>query len=310
MALRPDKESKMSKNGRRVTGRELLTGSRMSVIGGAHDGLSARLVQEAGFDGIWASSFGISLASRCLPDTDLITMTENLESVRQMTSAADVPVIADVSAGYGNATNVQRLVAEFEQAGVAGISIEDNPVPKRCSLYGGWERAMVPIPEMAGKIRAARDARRDDGFAVIARTEALIGDFGADVALERARAYAAAGADALLVHAKRFSDWLEFSELWDGDTPLVSVPTLFPEVSFEELEERGIKLAIYPNQAIRASIKAMQDVLGTILAEQRGKAAEPSIVPLSEVYRIVDVDAVRAAEEAYVLAGAETVEAS
>ena len=287
---------------RTTTGRDLLTGGGMAVLGGAHDGLSARLVQEAGYDGIWASSFGISLASRCLPDTDLITMTENLESVRQMTWAADIPVIADISAGYGNAVNVQRLVEEFEQAGVAGVCLEDNPVPKRCSLYGGWERAMVPITEMAGKIRAAQDAKQGDGFVVIARTEALIGDFGAEVALERARAYAEAGADALLVHAKRFSDWLEFSELWDGDTPLVSVPTLFPEVTFDELRGHGISVAIYPNQAVRAAIKAMQGVLGTILAEGRGEAVDPDIVPLSEVYRLVDLDAIRAAEESYVLA--------
>lgn len=294
----------MSNTRRTTTGRDLLTGPGMAVLGGAHDGLSARLVQEAGFDGIWASSFGISLAQRCLPDTDLITMSENLEAVRQMTTAAGIPVIADVSAGYGNAANVQRLVAEFEQADVAGICLEDNPVPKRCSLYGGWERAMVPTAEMAGKVRAACDARADDGFAVIARTEALIGEFGADVALERARAYADAGADALLVHAKRFSDWLEFAEIWDGATPLVSVPTLFPEVGFEELQARGIRVAIYPNQAVRASIKAMQDVLGSILAERRGQAAEPSIVPLAEVYRLVDLDAIRATEEMYVLAGA------
>lgn len=301
----------MTRTRRTVSGRDLLEGPGLALLGGAHDGLSARLIQEAGFDGIWASSFGISLASRCMPDTDLITMTENLEAVRQMTAAVDAPVIADISAGYGNAVNVQRLVREFEQADAAGICLEDNPVPKRCSLYGGWERAMVPTEEMAGKIRAARDARDSDGFAVIARTEALIGDFGADIAVERARAYAAAGADALLVHAKRFSAWLEFAELWDGDCPLVSVPTLFPEVSFGELMDRGVRLAIYPNQAVRASIKAMQAVLGDILAGQRGEAAEPHIVPLSEVYRLVDLDAVRAAEEAYVLGDEATaVEAS
>src|SRR5499427_2409611 len=160
----------------------LLRGSGIVLAGGAHDALSARLVEEAGFGAIWASGFGIS-AVRAVPDANILTLTETLEAVRRIVQAVRIPVIADCDNGYGNAINVMRTASEFERAGAAGICIEDNEFPKRCSFYAGVRRDLVPTEEHARKIAAAVAARRDPGFLVIARTEALIVGLGLAEAL-------------------------------------------------------------------------------------------------------------------------------
>src|SRR2546427_238389 len=179
----------------------LLSRGPLVLAAGAHDSLSAKLAEEAGFDAIWASGFGIS-AVQAVPDANILTLTETLEAVRHIVDAVHIPVVADCDNGYGNAINVMRTVGEFERAGAAGVCIEDNDFPKRCSFYAGVRRELVPVDEHARKIEAATAARRDPAFAVIARTEALIAGLGVDEALGRARAYAAAGADAVLVHSK------------------------------------------------------------------------------------------------------------
>src|SRR5262245_54071929 len=173
----------------------LLRGAKVVLAAGAHDALSARLAEEAGFDAIWASGFGIS-AVQAVPDANILTLTETLEAVRRIVQGVRIPVVADCDNGYGNAINVMRTAAEFERAGAAGICIEDNEFPKRCSFYAGVRRDLVPAEEHARKVEAATAARSDPGFAVIARTEALIVGLGIDEALGRAHAYADAGADA------------------------------------------------------------------------------------------------------------------
>src|SRR5262252_2960243 len=167
----------------------LLRGSGIVLAGGAHDALSARLVEEAGFGAIWASGFGIS-AVQAVPDANILTLTETLEAVRRIVDAVGIPVVADCDNGYGNAINVIRTVGEFERAGAAGICIEDNEFPKRCSFYGSVRRDLVAPEEHARKVEAAVAARRHRHFVVIARTEALILGIGQEEALLRARMYA------------------------------------------------------------------------------------------------------------------------
>src|SRR5499425_1330572 len=171
------------------------------LAAGAHDALSAKLAEEAGFEAIWASGFGIS-AVQAVPDANILTLTETLDAVRRICDAVDIPVVADCDNGYGNAINVMRTVTEFERAGAAGICIEDNEFPKRCSFYAGVRRDLVPAEEHGRKIEAATAARRTPDFLVIARTEALIVGLGLDEAMSRARLYAESGADAVLVHSK------------------------------------------------------------------------------------------------------------
>src|SRR5215470_18576905 len=198
------------------------------LAAGAHDALSAKLAEEAGFDAIWASGFGIS-AVQAVPDANILTLTETLDAVRRIVDAVGIPVVADCDNGYGNAINVMRTASEFERAGAGGICIEDNEFPKRCSFYAGVKRDLVPAEEHARKIEAATAARQDPGFHVIARTEALIAGLGMDEALHRARAYADAGADAVLVHSKEhdFGELRRFAERWrvvgSPDVPLVAV---------------------------------------------------------------------------------------
>src|SRR5262244_782365 len=153
--------------------RRLLASPSPIVLAGAHDGLSARLVEEAGFDGVWASGFEIS-ASHAVPDASILTMSEMLDASRRMTDAIAIPVVADADTGFGNAINAIRTVQAFERAGIAGLCIEDNVFPKRCSFYPGVKRLLTDIDEQALKIGAAVGARATPEFVVIARTEALI----------------------------------------------------------------------------------------------------------------------------------------
>ena len=181
--------------------RELMARPGPIVIIGAHNGLSGRIGEEAGFDGLWASGFEIS-ASYAVPDANILTMAENLAVAKMMNDATQVPVIADCDNGYGNAINVIRAIEEYERAGIAGICMEDNIFPKRCSFYAGVKRELSPVEEHAGKVRAAKATQRDRDFVVIARTEALIAGWGMEEALHRGRAYADAGADMVLIHSK------------------------------------------------------------------------------------------------------------
>src|SRR5436189_2205474 len=195
--------------------RMLLPAEGIVLAAGAHDALSAKLAEQAGFDAIWASGFGIS-AVQAVPDANILTLTETLEAVRRIVDAVAIPVVADCDNGYGNAINVMRTAAEFERAGAAGICIEDNEFPKRCSFYAGVRRNLVSPEEHARKVEAAVAARRARDFVVIPRTEALIVGLGQEEALGRARAYADAGADAVLLHSKAhdFNELHAFAEAW------------------------------------------------------------------------------------------------
>ncbi len=283
----------------------------MILVAGAHDAISAKLIERAGFDAVWTSSFGISTAQMGLPDAGLLTMTENLEIVKKINQAVSIPVIADCDDGYGNAINVMRTTIEFEAAGIAGICIEDNVFPKRCSFYPGVRRELVSIEEHVGKIRAAKEVQRTGDFVIIARTEALIAGWGMEEALKRAKAYAEAGADAILVHSKAssFHELREFARVWSGTAPLVVVPTLFPSVTLEELQESGFKVVIFANQAIRAAIKAMEETLHLLKEKGSAEAVSARIVPLEKVYDLVGVSELKDREERFLPVGAEKVKA-
>ncbi len=280
--------------------RELLSATHPAVAVGAHDGLSARLIADAGFDAVWASGFGVS-AARAVPDANVLTMTETLEAARSMIHASKIPLIADCDSGYGNAINVIRTVREFRREGAAGICLEDNDFPKRCSFYGGVRRSLVPVQEHADKVRAAKDASEGSDFVVIARTEAFIAGEGIDSALERAHAYADAGADAILVHSKAedHSEIADFAARWQARLPLVAVPTTYGTVTLDELQACGVRLVIFANQVLRTSIHAMRRTLAALRDDPRPAAVSENIVPLSEVYELVGLAELQANERQY-----------
>lgn len=290
--------------------RELMARPGPIVIIGAHNGLSAKIGEEAGFDGLWASGFEIS-ASYAVPDANILTMAENLAAAKMMNNTA-LPVVADCDNGYGNAVNVVRCIEEYEAAGIAAICMEDNVFPKRCSFYAGVKRELADIEEHALKVRAAKATQKDRDFMVIARTEALIAGWGMAEALRRGRAYADAGADMVLIHSKSKDpdEVLSFARAWDRPaTPLVCVPTIYRTTSVATLHEAGFKLIIFANHAIRSSIKAMTETLQTLKREMYTGSVDDKVVPLERVYQLVGVDKMKQEETSFLPSGSPGVTA-
>ncbi len=277
---------------------QLLARQKNILVVGAHDGMGAVLGEQAGFDAIWASGFEIS-ASRGLPDANILDMTDQLAASRQINEAVSIPVIADCDNGYGNAVNVAHMSKKFRAAGIAGICIEDNVFPKRCSFYDG-KRELASADEHALKIRAAKDSTDGELF-VIGRTEAYIAGYGVEDALERAAAYAEAGADAVLVHSREGTarQLVEFAARWRHPTPLVSVPTTYDAVPARELQELGYRVVIYPNQGIRSAIKAVRESLRILREAGHASVLRDRMVTLKDVFELVDVAGMEDLERRY-----------
>lgn len=232
----------------------------------AHNPLSAKLAAEAGFDAIWGSGFELS-ASHAVPDANILSAGLHLEMMRAIAAVVDVPVIADIDTGFGNAINVAYVVPQYEAAGVSAVVMEDKTFPKDTSLRADGRQELVRVAEFQGKIEAACAARRDPDFCVIARTEALIAGLGQAEALARAAAYEAAGADAILIHSKQTTpdEVLAFIAAWSGRVPLVLVPTAYPQLREADIQALGkVGLLIYGNHAIRAAVGAMREVFARI----------------------------------------------
>ena len=251
----------------RQTLKQLLQRDKLLVAPGCFDGLSARLVQEAGFEAAYLSG-GAVARSMGIPDIGLVTMSENIERAAQVTSVVSIPVIADADTGYGNAVNLVRTVREFERAGVAAIHIEDQITPKRCGHLDGKE--VIPLAEMENKLQAALAARTDPDFCIIARTDAR-GVHGFDDAIKRGQAFAKLGVDAIFVEAPQSED-----ELAEIPRRIPNVPLLVnvfkggktPMLPVERLQKFGFRIAIYPSETQRAGIYAMRMALGR--AQERG----------------------------------------
>jgi phosphoenolpyruvate phosphomutase len=266
---------------------------------GAHDGLTGRLGELAGFDLIWASGFQIS-ASHGVPDANILDMSGQLYASRSIHEAVSVPVIADCDNGYGNAVNAAYTAKKFHSAGIAGISIEDNIFPKRCSFYDGARRELVSGDEHALKVKACKESTHGELF-VIARTEALIVGYSMEETLERAEAYANAGADAVLVHSKEKTpdQIIEFSSRWSGKVPLVAVPTTYDTITAQELAKLGYRIVIFANHGLRASIRAMEQTYAKLIAAGRASAVKQDIVSLQHVFELVDVNGLEESEKKY-----------
>lgn len=239
--------------------RQLLTQPGLIMAPGAYDGLSTKLIEQAGFDVVYATGGGIS-RSCGYPDVGLLTMTEVLMHLRCIVEATALPVIGDCDTGYGNALNVMRAVREFERAGVAAFHLEDQITPKRCGHYEGKE--VVSCTEMCKKLEAALEARSDPDLVIIARTDARA-MHGLDDAIRRGQEYARVGADMIFVEAPRDRD--ELKRVVDAiDRPLVANMVKggkTPLLSAAELEALGYKLAIFASDVQRAAISGMREVL-------------------------------------------------
>jgi phosphoenolpyruvate phosphomutase len=281
--------------------RKKMENGDLAIAMAAHNPLSARLAEEAGFDAVWASGFELS-AAYGVPDASLLSFSQHLDMTRAMIEQIDLPLIADLDTGYGNAINVGHVVGAYAQAGAAAVVIEDKLFPKDTSLLAGGRQELVRIAEFEGKIAAAVAARGHRDMLIIARTEALIADLGLDEALERGSAYAAAGADLLLVHSKRKTpeEIVAFAERWVSGVPLVIVPTAYPDLTEADIRALGkIALVIYANHAVRAAVAAMREVFAAIRRDGGIFGVERRIASVEDIFDLQRVAAMKAAEKLY-----------
>jgi carboxyvinyl-carboxyphosphonate phosphorylmutase len=284
--------------GRRL--RELLGGPQPLIAPGAYDALSARLVEQAGFDAVYMTGFGTTASLIGRPDVGLLSGAEMVDNARRIVAAVDVPVIADADTGYGNAINVLRTVQLYEQAGVAGIQLEDQVAPKKCGHMSG--KAVIGTEEMVGKIRAAVAARRDPDLVVIARTDAVAVS-GVSDAVSRARAYAEAGADVLFVEAPTSEADIEAvaSELADV-APLVfnwAEGGRTPPLPLERIAELGFALVIYPIGTLLAATAGIRSLLATLKADGTPAAALGGVPTFDEFTDLVGLPEVQQLEQRF-----------
>ncbi|MGZ4509239.1 MAG: isocitrate lyase/PEP mutase family protein [Blastococcus sp.] len=289
-------------NGRtpRARLRALVNAGAPLVAPGAYDALSARLIEQAGFDAVYMTGFGTTASLIGRPDVGLLSGAEMVDNARRIVSAVDVPVIADADTGYGNAINVVRTVQLYEQAGVAGIQLEDQVMPKKCGHMSG--KLLIGADEMVGKLRAAVAARRDPDLLIIARTDA-VAVTGVDDAIARARSFAEAGADALFVEAPTSEEDIArvAAELRDV-APLVfnwAEGGRTPPLSLERITELGFALVIYPIGALLAATAGIQALLATLKADGTPVAAMPGLPSFGQFTDLIGLPEVQELEQRF-----------
>ncbi len=268
------------------------------VAPGCFDGLSARLVEEAGYEAAYLSG-GAVARSMGIPDIGLVTMSESIDRAAQVVSTVKIPIIADADTGYGNAVNLVRTVREFERVGVAAIHIEDQITPKRCGHLDGKE--VISPAEMEQKLAAALAARSDGDFCIIARTDAR-GVNGFDDAIERARRFANLGVDAIFVEAPQSEQ-----ELAEIPRRLPNIPLLVnvfkggktPMLPMARLQQMGYRIAIYPSETQRAAIHAMRSALATLKREGTTESIDGTLTTFKERDRVVGLDEWQKIEKQY-----------
>ena len=267
--------------------RKCLSEKEIVKVGGAFDAMSAKLVENAGFDAVWAGSFAIS-ATHALPDASILTMTEFLDATTRMVEACKIPIIADCDTGYGGPSNVAHLVKKYENAGVSGISIEDKIFPKENSLLKGGKSDLLSEKEFVAKILAAKESKQDKDFMIIARIEALISGSGMSDALKRASAYENAGADAILIHSKEKlpDEIFEFVDNWNGKIPVIAIPTTYNTVKISDLISHKIKMVIYANQALRVSHLSMEKLLKEMYHAERISDVKQEMSDMEEIFNL------------------------
>jgi 2-methylisocitrate lyase-like PEP mutase family enzyme len=269
--------------------RALFKSGHIAVAPGAYDGLSARLVELAGFPAVYASGGAIA-RSAGVPDLGLISVSAIVDRLASMVDVVEVPIVADADTGYGNALNAQAAARAFERAGVAAFHLEDQTFPKKCGHYD--DKSLVPVVEMVQKLKAVRDALHDSDFVVIARTDAIAVE-GFNAAIDRASAYREAGADMIFVEAptseieiaeiaKSVSGWKLINMFEGGKTPLLPA---------SRLEALGYHLVIIPSDTQRAAIKATQRVLAAIARDGSSAAMQNDMVSFKEREALIDTAA-------------------
>jgi carboxyvinyl-carboxyphosphonate phosphorylmutase len=278
--------------------KKLILDEEILVMPGAHDALSAKIIESVGFKAVTMGGYAASAASLAKPDVSLLTLTEYVNIARNIIQAVDIPLFVDGDTGHGNVTNVQRTVQVFENAGVAGLFIEDQVFPKRCGHMEG--KQIIPTLEMVAKIKAAVDARVDEDLVIMARTDAIAVS-GIDEAIERGNRYAEAGADLIFVEAptskeemmrinREINAPMNAIQIEGGKTPLLTV---------KELEELGFNVVVYPNVTVYATAWALRELWEGLMKNGNTKHWQDNIIPFDEFNTLVGLDKIRELESYY-----------
>ncbi len=278
--------------------RQTLAAGRTIWTAGAYDALSARLIDQAGFDAIFSTGFGVSASHLGQPDVELYTMSENLAVVRNMVSTVTRPVIADGDTGYGNVINVMRTVREFERAGVAGIVFEDQVIPKRCPCAAS-SIEVLPREDAVRKIRAAVDARSDPDFLIIARTDAPT----VEESIERGRLFAQAGADLIQPISrtmKSFADLERLREACGRPLSLQILGWLEKELSPAQIESVA-GLAVFPLVPLMTITAALQSNLATLVAQKNARGLPLPQTSIEAFKSLIGFDDVERLQQTYEL---------
>lgn len=275
---------------------------QVNLICGASNAMIAKLAENAGFDGIWLSSFEMHAWNR-LPDASILNVADYADAINKISDRINIPILVDSDEGGPSAINTIRMAREYSKAGAWGMCIEDNPSPKRCSFYG-MKKEMEEIPKMVGKIRAAIEKNNKEGFAVIARTESLIQGRGIDVAMERARAYTDAGCDGFLIHNKNKTpeQVIEFCNRYHKEgltTPLVIVPTTYNQMTVEQMRDCGVSLAIYANYSVRATVSVLERMFADVVNNGTLSAGNQYAVPMTKIFDLIAVDELQENQKRY-----------
>ncbi|MFZ1818007.1 MAG: phosphoenolpyruvate mutase, partial [Nitrospira sp.] len=286
--------------------RNLLLSEQLQFICEAHNGLSAKIVQEAGFPGIWASGLSIS-AQFGVRDNNEASWTQVLEDLEFMSDATRIPILLDGDTGYGNFNNMQRLIRKLEQRNIAAVCIEDKLFPKTNSFLKGDAQPLADMQEFCGKIKAGKDAQTDPDFCLIARVEAFICGWGLAEALRRAEAYHQAGADGILIHSALSvpDEILAFKREWGNRCPVVIVPTKYYATPTDVFRQHGFSMVIWANHMLRAAVASMQKTARALKESEHLLSIEDKVAPVSEIFRLQNAAELLEAEERYLPRGAE-----
>ena len=280
--------------------RDLLMSSELEFLLEAHNGITAKIGDEAGFKALWAGGLCMS-AQYGVRDSNEASWTQVLEMLEFMSDAVSIPILLDGDTGYGNFNNVRRLVKKLEQRDIAAVCIEDKLFPKTNSFIDGSRQQLADVDEFCSRIKAGKDAQSDDDFCIITRVEAFIAGWGLEEAMRRAEAYHAAGSDGILMHSalRTAEEILAFKKEWGDRLPVVIVPTKYYATPTEVFREAGISICIWANHMLRCAIPAMQACAKTLQESQTLRSIEDDIAPVGEIFRLQGASELKQAEKHY-----------
>ncbi|MCH8263503.1 MAG: phosphoenolpyruvate mutase [Proteobacteria bacterium] len=280
--------------------RALLESNQLEFIMEAHNGISAQIVEQAGFKGIWGSGLAMS-AQFGVRDSNEVSWTQVVDILEFMSDATEIPILLDGDTGYGNFNNMRRLVKKLEQREIAGVCIEDKLFPKTNSFIDGERQPLADVDEFCGKIKAGKDSQHNPDFCIVARVEALIAGWGIREALERAEAYHRAGADGILIHSKlsQANEVLEFAHEWENRSPLVIVPTTYYSTPTDIFRNANISLVIWANHMVRAAVASMEKISADIYANESVIDVEDNIAPVKKLFSLQGAAELSEAQERY-----------